>query len=380
MLFPRGSGVHCSLQSALQTDRVQLERFPAADDTDSVTSQTIRLMCRYIRESADDPVIQAAAAHAVRYFGGGSQDPSMRAWAVYWFVKHNVKFVVDEAPMFRLGQENNQDLLISPSVLIRMDKPQEDCDGFTMLGGALLKALNIPFVIVTIAADPNDPARWSHVFLMAILSGGPLNMDISHGSGPGWIVPAAHTFRWQAWDCDGNAVSVPRPRRHSLNGWIRTGMGQLPTDDSYDLTQLSGANLVAPSDVSLAGDNLFSTLESGASSLGTDIGAGFSWLTGAAAPIDTSGPLMTGGTPTAAQLAAAGSSNTQTSSSGPGFNWTAFTSGIANDATQVTKALITQSNINQSSAALSGLLSSLLPIVAIVLIGGFVLSELGSKK
>jgi hypothetical protein len=85
---------------------------------------------------------------------------------------------------------------------------------------------------------------------------------------------------------------------------------------------------------------------------------------------------MTGPTPTPTQLAQAG----QTPPAGSGFNWTAFTSGIANDATQVTKALITQSNINQSSAALSGLLSGLLPIVLIVVVGGFVLSELGSKK
>jgi hypothetical protein len=313
-------------------------------------------MCRYIRESADDPVIQAAAAHAVRYFGGGSQDPAIWAWAVYWFIKHNVKFVVDEAPMFRLGEEDNQDLLISPSVLIRMDKPQEDCDGFTMLGGAFLKALNIPFVIVTIAADPNDPARWSHVFLMAMLPGGPLNMDISHGSGPGWIVPAAHTFRWQAWDCDGNAVSVLRPRRHSLNGWVPSGLGQ---DDSID--SLDNLSVGTTSDIS----DPFSlaSLESDAGTLGSDISSGYNYL-------------MTGPTPTPTQLAQAG----QTPPAGSGFNWTAFTSGIANDATQVTKALITQSNINQSSAALSGLLSGLLPIVLIVVVGGFVLSELGSKK
>lgn len=332
---------------------MRLERFPAAQDTDSVTSQTIRLMCRYIRESADDPVIQAAAAHAVRYFAGGSDDPTIRAWAVYWFVKHNVKFVVDEAPMFRLGEQNQQDLLISPSVLIRMQKPEEDCDGFTMLGAALLKALDIPFVIVTIAADPNDPARWSHVFLMAMLSGGPLNMDISHGSGPGWIVPKAHTFRWQAWDCDGNAVSIPRPRRHSLNGWVPSGLGQ-------DLSSLDELPVGTTSDTS----NPFSlpSLESDAGILGNDLSSGYNYL-------------MTGPTPTPTQLAQAG----QTPPT-PGFNWQAFTSGIANDATQVTKALITQSNINQSGAALSGLLSSLLPIAIIVVIGGFVLSELGNKK
>ena len=92
----------------------------------------------------------------------------MLAWAAFWFAKHNVKFVVDEAPMFRLGETGQQDLLISPSVLIRMQKPEEDCDGFTMLVCALLRCMGVPFVIVTIAASPDDPSRWSHVFPMAL--------------------------------------------------------------------------------------------------------------------------------------------------------------------------------------------------------------------
>jgi hypothetical protein len=216
-------------QDNVADDRVQLERFRAAQDSDGATQQTIGIMCRYIRESADDDQVKAAANWALDSFGGSSADPAMKAWAVFWFLKHYMRFVVDEAPMFRLNEPNQQDLLYKPSVMIRMQDPAGDCDDFTMMGAALLKALGVPFVIVTIAAGPDDPQRWSHVFLMAMLPSGPLPIDASHGSGPGWMVPASHTYRWQCWDEDGKAVDVQRPRKHGLNGWVQTGLGQDPT-------------------------------------------------------------------------------------------------------------------------------------------------------
>lgn len=214
-------------QDNVADDRVQLERTYVGDlDTDGKTEVTIGRMCEHIRKSADDDQVKAAANWAHESFGGGSSDPAMKAWAVFWFCKHYVRFVVDEAPMFRLNEPNQQDLLYSPAVLIRMQDPAGDCDDFTMMGAALLKALGVPFVIVTIAAGPDDPQRWSHVFLMAMLSTGPLPIDASHGSGPGWMVPASHTYRWQCWDEDGKPVDVQRPRKHGLNGWVQSGLGQ----------------------------------------------------------------------------------------------------------------------------------------------------------
>ncbi len=210
-------------------------------------------MCRYIRKSAADDQVKAAANWAHESFGGSSSDPAMKAWAVFWFCKHYMRFVVDEAPMFRLNEPNQQDLLITPAVLIRMQDPAGDCDDFTMMAAALLKALGVSFVIVTIAAGPDDPSRWSHVFLMAMLPNGPLPIDASHGSGPGWMVPAAHTFRWQCWDEDGKPVDVQRPRKHALNGWVQTGVGQLDTSSlPSDLGSSSSALDLSNVDLSTA--------------------------------------------------------------------------------------------------------------------------------
>jgi hypothetical protein len=329
----------------LLEDRVQLERFPAAEDSDTATSQTVDLMCRYIRETDDDPAIQQAAEYTRQRFGAQSEDPAALAWGVFWFLKHNVRFVVDEAPMFRLGRPNEQDLLISPSVLIRMDDRAGDCDDFTMLGAALLRALHIPYVIVTIAASPDDPSRWSHVFLMAMCPT-PLPLDASHGSGPGWMVPAAHTFRWQCWDENGKAISIPRPRKHSLNGWAPRGLGYgLGQDDTID----------------------------------PESGLPYSQ--------EYSGPVAT--TPSSYDSFLTGSSSTSiaptaTPSTSTAFNWTSFLNGLTADATSTAKTYITaqqQEQLAQTGAyTASNILGTVVPL-AIAGLGIFlVVSMLGRNK
>jgi hypothetical protein len=106
-----------------------------------------------------------------------------------------------------------------------MRKPKEDCDGFTMLICAMLRALLVESYIVTVAADPADPSRWSHVFVMAKLPDGTsIPLDCSHGAFPGWMVPAEHIFRWQAWHLNGRpADDVRMPRFSGLHGYTRPG-------------------------------------------------------------------------------------------------------------------------------------------------------------
>ena len=210
-------------QSSGGAPPIQIDRVPAADDTDTATAQTVQMMCDYIRKAASDPLVQACAKYAWQKFGMGSPDPAMKAWGCFWWMKHCIKFRNDEATMFRIGERNQQDFLLSPSVLFRMDKPAEDCDGFTMGEAVLLVCLGVPVVIATVAADPDDRNRWSHVFPVSIINGRALPLDASHGIGPGWMVPPQHIFRWQAWGLDGKPVEV-RPMHHrGLHGYVRTG-------------------------------------------------------------------------------------------------------------------------------------------------------------
>jgi len=298
-------------------------------------------MCRLIRESAEDPAIRLAAEYARHHYGCDSADPAALAWACFFFAKHKIKFVVDEAPMFRLNEPGQQDLLISPAVLVRMDQPQEDCDGFTMLICAMLRALGVAYVIVTIACSPDDPSRWSHVFPVALCPGGAIALDASHGSGPGWMVPASHIFRWQAWDADGNPVQLQRPRKSGLHGWVPSslGLGQ----DGSDIDPESGLP--------------YSQVYGGGGASGYQFG--------------TQTGITPWGTPA--------SSTPTTSPSSSNFNLTSFLNNLATQAAGVARVAETSSAATSASLALSGMLQNLLPIVLVVVAGGFIISAMSKK-
>lgn len=202
------------------------ESTPAADDTDTATRQTVAKMCEYIAAGASDELVKWWGECGVTRYGLGNRDPQAMCWATYWLVKHAIQFARDEPRLFRVGEPDALDMLIAPAVLVRMAQPKEDCDGFTMLICALLRTLGIESVIVTVAADPADPERWSHVFPIAILPSGTLcPLDASHGTWPGWMVPREHIFRWQAWTLDAKPVDVPIPpkRGAGLHGYVRRG-------------------------------------------------------------------------------------------------------------------------------------------------------------
>ena len=179
-------------------------------------------MCELIQDSATDPVVQQCAAYARKHFGCDSNDPGDLAWAVFWYVKHCVKFRSDEGTMMQIG-EQALDLLTAPAVLVRMDKPSEDCDGFTMLSASMLTVLGVPVLVTTVATDLDDPRRWSHVFLCAIINGRVMPLDTSHGKAPGWMVPRDRINRFQTWTLDGKPANVKIPNFQGLHGYVARG-------------------------------------------------------------------------------------------------------------------------------------------------------------
>ena len=116
--------------------------------------------------------------------------------------------------------------------MVRTAKPRGDCDDFTMLLCCFLEVLGCPWEIVTLAVDPHEPERWSHVYAVAVLEDGSLMaLDASHGSYPGWEVPGEHMMRYQAWDRSGRPIAR-RPAARGLHGYrLRPGfrgLGQCP--------------------------------------------------------------------------------------------------------------------------------------------------------
>ncbi len=158
-------------------------------DTDASTIQTIQRMIPIARYSAGTAVIGNAVNDCLASL---PRQHSMKdlARAIWWWVKKHVTYVEDETILAtKMGYEDpNQELLISPEVLLHMPTPMGDCDDFSMVVASLLVCAQIPCAFVTIAVDELQPNRFSHVYVKCQLpdTGEVMIMDCSHGSYPGW--------------------------------------------------------------------------------------------------------------------------------------------------------------------------------------------------
>jgi hypothetical protein len=196
-------------------------------------------MAEQICKCAKDPAVQAAARNALLKYSQGRTGAYAACWATWWSIRHTLKFVSDDSLLRNIPTPNppELELLVSPSVMIRARSPQGDCDDFTMLMCCFLQVLGVPWEIVTVAADPGDAQRWSHVYAVAILeNGGRLPMDAAppDAKWPGWEVPPDHILRYQSWDQNGQPVDRPKPiKRMGAYGPLRArrrgmrGLGQV---------------------------------------------------------------------------------------------------------------------------------------------------------
>jgi hypothetical protein len=243
---------------------------------DHSTAQTVALMAEQIRQCAQDPVVQAAARSALLKYSQGRAGAYAACWAIWWSIRHTVKFVSDDDILRHIPTPNPPELeaLVSPSVMVRARNPQGDCDDFTMLACCFLECLGVPWEIVTVKADPRDSQRWSHVYAVASLEDGrrmPMDAAPPDAKYPGWEVPPDHILRYQAWDQDGWPVERERPIKR-MQGYVRgrgwSGMGAVPRTrfvrrgmrglgDTYQCDE-DGANCITIPDptVSAGGDSI----------------------------------------------------------------------------------------------------------------------------
>jgi hypothetical protein len=222
---------------ATSTRPITVERYQGdLDDQNRATAQTVGLMAEQIRQCAKDPAVQAAARNALVKYSQGRGGAYAACWAAWWSIRHTLKFVSDDSILQNIPTPNppELELLVSPSVMVRSRNPQGDCDDFTMLMCCFLQCLGVPWEIVTVAADPGDAQRWSHVYAVAVLEDGrrmPMDAAPPDAKWPGWEVPPDHILRYQAWDQDGQSVERERPIKR-MQGYIRgrgwSGMGAVP--------------------------------------------------------------------------------------------------------------------------------------------------------
>lgn len=162
-------------------------------------------MAEFARADAVDPLIVGVA----RSIGGGRLAAADFVDRVHRWVRHHVRFVQDRdlaAPLAAwLDAGNVAEVLIRPAELVRMPEAQGDCDDFSMLAAALLRAGGVPVSFRTVAANPAAPRDFSHVYVVAHTPEGNVPVDASHGRTAGWEAPDVFDRR-QDWGVGMNGL------------------------------------------------------------------------------------------------------------------------------------------------------------------------------
>ena len=141
-------------------------------DSDVSTAATIAIMRWLAHDYARHPSVIAAVSYSLS--GGGATTQRDVASAIFHWVRTNVRFVEDETLLYEeLGvgvQDLDKELLIVPPVLLAMPNPQGDCDDFSLLLASMLLCAGMKPYFVTVAADPEAPQRFSHIYVCVELA------------------------------------------------------------------------------------------------------------------------------------------------------------------------------------------------------------------
>jgi hypothetical protein len=162
---------------------------------DDGTAQTVSLLRSLIDDAWKDSFINRTAIDIIRGAGVAQYDEASQVRAIYNWVRGNLYFVND--PVSKEALRPTRDLL---------QLGAGDCDDFVNVMAALVGSIGIPVQVVTIAADPNFPTEFSHIYAEAYLDGAWVPLDAARPGAQYGMAPQ---------------VSY-RPRRH----WSLT-------DDSY---------------------------------------------------------------------------------------------------------------------------------------------------
>jgi hypothetical protein len=167
-------------------------------NTDISTRDTIGMMNQHALADSDHILIREAAQE-IQDACGNPSDEGELIQGTFDYLKEHVSFIEDEDILRQaFGINSGVELLITPARLLSMNKPMGDCDDFSMLVKAILLNFGIDNDFVTVAADKDNPRKWSHVYNMATLRDGTNKfIDTSHGKYLGWEAP--NTERKVVW-------------------------------------------------------------------------------------------------------------------------------------------------------------------------------------
>jgi len=189
------------------------------------TAQTIALMRQLVDEALADASFVRKAIDIVRSVQ--AFDDVAEAEALYTWVRRNIRFTKDPV---------TKEKLYPPQELLKIRAG--DCDDISMLLGAFLLAVGYPARLITVSANPENPAEFSHVYVEGEVPAGSgqwIPMDAARVNSEFGVEPPTY-FRKRAWSLTDDSfqdLSGGR-RRGSLGSYGYVNLG----DDSADWAAL----------------------------------------------------------------------------------------------------------------------------------------------
>jgi len=158
----------------------EFDRPMQSDDVE--TAQTIAYMEELSSFDAGEQSVIDATHRALEESGlDMSAAAADKAKAIFWWLKRTIRYVPTPATSFRVDQT-----LIAPSAMLAMKDPVGDCPQFSMLADAMFRNCCMRCLYKTIAAEPELPTIFSHVYnVVEIAPGTWMPFDSSNGPAPG---------------------------------------------------------------------------------------------------------------------------------------------------------------------------------------------------
>jgi hypothetical protein len=187
---------------------------------DAGVEQTINEMRTLVDEALRDPSIIRLATDIVRSVP--AFDDYAEGEALYNWVRSNIRFTKDPV---------NKEKLYPPAELLKIRAG--DCDDISMLLASLLMAVGYPARLMTVAATPDSPEQFSHVYVEGEVPAGsgqwvpmdPARYDSQFGVAPPVVTRARW---WSLTDQSYGDLSGTKIHAHSGSSVHVHGLGDYP--------------------------------------------------------------------------------------------------------------------------------------------------------
>jgi len=222
-------------------------------DGERGTAQTVHLMRQLIDQALNDPQFVRFAIDLVRNVP--AYDDFGEVASIFGWVQDNIRYTKDPV---------TKEKLTPPMELLKIQAG--DCDDTSMLIAALAIAVGYPARLVTVAANPNSPNDFSHVYPEVEVPAGSgtwLALDAARPNSALGLQPPVY-FRKKAWsltDDTAHEMHEGATRLRGLSGYMY-GLG----DDSVDWNAIIGQSILQSPQIIAAsmGQSTSARLPSGA--------------------------------------------------------------------------------------------------------------------